>query len=42
MATQAPGHGLATDRQGRLTLTSIDDRTMVATSTTTTSPLTQV
>jgi hypothetical protein len=42
MATQAPGHGAATDRQGRLTLTSIDDKTQVTTSTTTTSPLTQV
>lgn len=37
--TSAPSHAAVTDRQGRLTLTLIDDRTVNTTSTGTTSPL---
>ncbi len=40
--TSAPNHAAVTDRQGRLTLTLIDDRTENTTSTTTTSPFTFV
>lgn len=39
MATTAPGHAAITDRQGRLTLTMIDDVTLTTTSTGTTSTL---
>lgn len=42
MATSAPGHAAISDIQGRLTLTMIDDRTQVTTSTGTTTPLTFV
>jgi hypothetical protein len=42
MATSAPLHGPITDRQGRLTLTLIDDRSNLQLSTTTSSPLTVV
>lgn len=40
--TSAPGHAAVTDRQGRLTLTLIDDRTVNTTSTGSTSPFTFV
>lgn len=40
--TSAPSHAAVTDRQGRLTLTMIDDRTINTTSSTTTSPFTFV
>lgn len=42
MATSAPVHGAVTDRQGRLTLTLIDDRSNLQLSTTTSSPLTPI
>lgn len=42
MATSAPSHVGVSDRQGRLTLTQIDDRSVLTLSTTTTSPLTSV
>lgn len=42
MATSAPGHAAVPDRQGRLTLTMIDDTTNKTTSTSTTTPLTFV
>lgn len=40
--TSAPSHAVVTDRQGRLTLTLIDDRTVNTTSSGTTSPMTFV
>lgn len=42
MATSAPVHGPITDRQSRLTLTLIDDRSNLGLSITTSSPLTSV
>lgn len=42
MATSAPAHAGMNDRQGRLSLTMIDDRTLNTTSTTSTTPLTPV
>jgi hypothetical protein len=42
MPTSAPGHAAVTDRQGRLTLTMIDDTSITTTSTASTTPLTFV